>query len=159
MFVLFCNYDIKSVYCLRKSWIHTQDITIVMTMQPDICNKSQLSKKTRSTKNTCASRNIIYMGWCISTSNNTCTEYTALKHYFCRILGCPKTLNIVMFIVIMVYCWLESCTCVWPCSIYIMGLVFDWLVEQGGCEAMAKRNLEKVKLLYDLIDASKGFYQ
>jgi len=40
-----------------------------------------------------------------------------------------------------------------------MGLVFDWLVEQGGCEAMAKRNLEKVKLLYDLIDASKGFYQ
>ncbi|KAK2181029.1 hypothetical protein NP493_414g00033 [Ridgeia piscesae] len=43
-------------------------------------------------------------------------------------------------------------------SIYIMGLVFDWLVEQGGCEAMAKRNLEKVKLLYDLIDASKGFY-
>ena len=45
------------------------------------------------------------------------------------------------------------------CSIYIMGLVFDWLVEQGGCESMAKRNIEKVNLLYDLIDSSNNFYQ
>jgi len=43
-------------------------------------------------------------------------------------------------------------------SIYIMGLVFDWLKEQGGAETMAQRNFNKAKLVYDLVDASNGFY-
>lgn len=39
-------------------------------------------------------------------------------------------------------------------SIYIAGLVFDWLQVQGGLEAMAKINDAKAKLLYETIDQS-----
>jgi len=42
-------------------------------------------------------------------------------------------------------------------AIYIAGLVFKWLKKQGGLAAMEARNLEKSKLLYDTIDASR-FY-
>jgi phosphoserine aminotransferase len=42
-------------------------------------------------------------------------------------------------------------------SWYLSGLVFEWLLEQGGVEAMHKTNLEKAKLLYGYIDAS-DFY-
>jgi phosphoserine aminotransferase len=46
-----------------------------------------------------------------------------------------------------------------PCySIYIMGLVADWVKEQGGVEALGKRNREKAALLYDYIDSSKLYY-
>ena len=34
----------------------------------------------------------------------------------------------------------------------------DWLKEEGGLQKMYERNLEKAKLLYDVIDASNGFY-
>lgn len=40
---------------------------------------------------------------------------------------------------------------------YLSGLVFEWLLEQGGVDAMYKTNLEKSKLLYDYIDSS-DFY-
>ena len=40
---------------------------------------------------------------------------------------------------------------------YLAGLVFKWLKEQGGVEAMAKLNLAKSQLLYSCIDDS-GFY-
>ncbi len=40
---------------------------------------------------------------------------------------------------------------------YLSGLVFEWLLEQGGVEAIHKINLEKAKLLYGYIDAS-DFY-
>jgi phosphoserine aminotransferase len=42
-------------------------------------------------------------------------------------------------------------------SIYIAGLVFEWLLEQGGIAAIEKVNIAKAKLLYDCIDAS-DFY-
>ena len=42
-------------------------------------------------------------------------------------------------------------------SIYIAGLVFEWLQKQGGVKAIERRNIEKAALLYDCIDAS-GFY-
>lgn len=42
-------------------------------------------------------------------------------------------------------------------SWYLSGLVFEWLKEQGGVEAMAKRNFAKQELLYKAIDAS-DFY-
>jgi len=42
-------------------------------------------------------------------------------------------------------------------SWYISGLVFEWLVEQGGLEVMAERNERKARTLYDVIDAS-SFY-
>jgi len=39
-------------------------------------------------------------------------------------------------------------------SIYIAGLVFQWLKQQGGIAAMAQRNIAKAQLLYDFIDNS-----
>jgi len=45
-----------------------------------------------------------------------------------------------------------------PCySIYICGLVFEWVKKKGGVEAMQKINEEKAKLLYDYIDSSNLF--
>src|SRR6185436_17131748 len=42
-------------------------------------------------------------------------------------------------------------------SIYIAGLVFKWLKQQGGLAAMEKKNIEKAKLLYDFLDSSAFF--
>ena len=42
-------------------------------------------------------------------------------------------------------------------SIYIAGLVFEWLLAQGGVEAIEKVNIAKANLLYDAIDSS-DFY-
>jgi phosphoserine aminotransferase len=42
-------------------------------------------------------------------------------------------------------------------SIYIAGLVFEWLLAEGGLAAMEKRNVEKAALLYDYLDATQ-FY-
>jgi len=39
-------------------------------------------------------------------------------------------------------------------GIYLLGLVLDWLENLGGVTAIEKRNREKAKLLYDLIDDS-----
>ena len=44
-------------------------------------------------------------------------------------------------------------------GIYMAGLVFQWLKRNGGVAAMEKTNIAKAKLLYDAIDASKGFYR
>lgn len=45
-------------------------------------------------------------------------------------------------------------------AIYVVKLVTDWLLgEIGGLEKMAEINHHKAKLLYDVIDASDGFYQ
>ena len=40
---------------------------------------------------------------------------------------------------------------------YLSGLVFEWLLEQGGVAAMQALNLKKANLLYDYIDQSE-FY-
>ena len=42
-------------------------------------------------------------------------------------------------------------------TIYICGLVFKWLKEQGGLEGIGKRNHEKAALLYDFLDQSSLF--
>lgn len=42
--------------------------------------------------------------------------------------------------------------------IYIAGLVFEWLLEQGGVEAMGRINAQKAALLYGALDQS-DFYQ
>jgi phosphoserine aminotransferase len=44
-------------------------------------------------------------------------------------------------------------------AVYIAGLVFDWLREQGGVAAMAERNAVKAQRLYNAIDSSDGFYR
>jgi phosphoserine aminotransferase len=43
-------------------------------------------------------------------------------------------------------------------SIYIAGLVFDWLKRNGGIAAMERHNIEKARLLYEALDAD-DFYQ
>jgi phosphoserine aminotransferase len=43
-------------------------------------------------------------------------------------------------------------------AVYIAGLVFQWLKQQGGLAAMEKRNIAKAKLIYDYLDQSE-FYQ
>jgi len=45
-----------------------------------------------------------------------------------------------------------------PCwSIYMSGLMFDWVERQGGVEEMEKRNQKKAAILYDIIDKSNLF--
>lgn len=43
-------------------------------------------------------------------------------------------------------------------AVYLAGLVFQWLREQGGLAEIERRNIAKAKLLYDTLDAS-GFYR
>lgn len=43
-------------------------------------------------------------------------------------------------------------------SWYLAGLVFEWLLQQGGLPAIAQRNHDKARLLYDAIDTS-DFYR
>ncbi len=45
-----------------------------------------------------------------------------------------------------------------PCyTIYIAGLVYDWLLSIGGLEEMKRRNVKKASLLYDYLD-SQSYY-
>lgn len=44
-------------------------------------------------------------------------------------------------------------------AIYVAGLVFEWLRQQGGLAAMQKLNQHKAALLYGAIDGSGGFYR
>ncbi|MFZ2853874.1 MAG: 3-phosphoserine/phosphohydroxythreonine transaminase [Rhodocyclaceae bacterium] len=44
-------------------------------------------------------------------------------------------------------------------AIYVAGLVFQWLRQQGGLAAIERVNAEKAALLYACIDASQGFYR
>jgi phosphoserine aminotransferase len=43
-------------------------------------------------------------------------------------------------------------------GLYMAGLVFQWLKKNGGVAQMERTNIAKAKLLYDAIDASRGFY-
>ncbi|KAK9496764.1 hypothetical protein O3M35_013044 [Rhynocoris fuscipes] len=43
-------------------------------------------------------------------------------------------------------------------SVYVMGLVFEWIKENGGVKEMEKRALEKSSSVYSVIDNSNGFY-
>ena len=42
-------------------------------------------------------------------------------------------------------------------AMYVAGLVFKWLKQQGGLPAIEQQNVAKAKLLYDFLDAS-GFF-
>ena len=42
---------------------------------------------------------------------------------------------------------------------YLAGLVFKWMLAQGGVAEFARRSALKSKLVYDAIDASGGFYR
>jgi phosphoserine aminotransferase len=43
-------------------------------------------------------------------------------------------------------------------AVYVAGLVFQWLLENGGLAAAEKRNIAKAKLLYDFIDRSDFYF-
>jgi phosphoserine aminotransferase len=42
-------------------------------------------------------------------------------------------------------------------AMYVAGLVFKWIKQQGGLISLEKKNIEKAKLLYDFLDASSFF--
>jgi len=42
---------------------------------------------------------------------------------------------------------------------YLAGLVFKWMLAQGGVEEFARRNAEKARLVYGAIDGSGGYYR
>jgi phosphoserine aminotransferase len=42
---------------------------------------------------------------------------------------------------------------------YLAGLVFKWMLAEGGVEEFARRSAEKSRLLYSTIDGSSGFYR
>lgn len=43
-------------------------------------------------------------------------------------------------------------------SIYLMKLMLEWTVRQGGVGEMEKRSAQKAGMIYDILDASGGFY-
>ncbi|XP_067938538.1 phosphoserine aminotransferase-like [Watersipora subatra] len=46
-----------------------------------------------------------------------------------------------------------------PCySIYMCGLVFEWLASHGGVAAMGEKSDLKSSLLYEIVDSSRDFY-
>jgi phosphoserine aminotransferase len=42
---------------------------------------------------------------------------------------------------------------------YLAGLVFKWMLAEGGVREFARRNAEKARVVYDAIDGSGGFYR
>lgn len=44
-------------------------------------------------------------------------------------------------------------------GIYVMGLVFQWILAEGGLVALEARNAAKARLIYDVIDRHPGFYR
>ena len=42
---------------------------------------------------------------------------------------------------------------------YLAGLVFKWMLAEGGVAEFAKRNARKSALLYEVVDGSGGFYR
>jgi phosphoserine aminotransferase len=42
-------------------------------------------------------------------------------------------------------------------AMYVAGLVFKWIKQQGGLAALEQRNIEKAQLLYDYLDSSRFF--
>jgi phosphoserine aminotransferase len=42
-------------------------------------------------------------------------------------------------------------------AMYVAGLVFKWLKQQGGLAAIEQKNIRKAKLLYDFLDSSEFF--
>jgi len=42
-------------------------------------------------------------------------------------------------------------------TIYMTGLVLEWLKEQGGVEGIYQKNVEKAQILYDFLDQSEKF--
>jgi len=43
-------------------------------------------------------------------------------------------------------------------AVYMVSLVLNWIKSRGGLEAMEQYNVNKTKLIYDVIDESNGFY-
>ena len=43
-------------------------------------------------------------------------------------------------------------------AIYVAGETFKWVIKEGGVKELEKRNMEKAKMLYDILDNSK-FYK
>ncbi|PSN37290.1 putative phosphoserine aminotransferase [Blattella germanica] len=43
-------------------------------------------------------------------------------------------------------------------TVYVMGLVFQWIKQNGGVQEMERRAIQKSQLIYDVINSSNNFY-
>ncbi len=44
-------------------------------------------------------------------------------------------------------------------GIYLIGLIVQWLLKQGGLAVIEQRNIRKAKVIYDVLDRHEPFYQ
>jgi phosphoserine aminotransferase len=44
-------------------------------------------------------------------------------------------------------------------GVYLLGLVLKWIDDAGGLTAMAERNAQKARMIYEAIDNSAGYYR
>lgn len=44
-------------------------------------------------------------------------------------------------------------------AVYVLNLVLGWISDQGGLTAIERRNTEKARAVYDVIDRTEGFYR
>ena len=44
-------------------------------------------------------------------------------------------------------------------GVYVLGLVLQWIEKAGGLPAMAERNGQKARAVYEAIDGSGGYYR
>lgn len=64
----------------------------------------------------------------------------------------------MFFLVVVCFVFKSDQNVFFCCSIYIMGLVLEWIKNNGGAAAMDKLSLIKSRMIYDIIDKSNGFY-
>lgn len=116
----------------------------------------------------------------VDMSSNIMTRHINVNQFACVIAGAQKNLGpagVTMVIVREDMLGNEKTICpsIWnfkkqvemqsrlntpPCySIYITGLVFKWILKNGGIEAFHNGNIKKSDLLYETIKASGGFFK
>lgn len=44
-------------------------------------------------------------------------------------------------------------------AVYLLNLVLEWIQASGGLEALGERNQRKAEIIYEVLDASNGYYQ
>lgn len=116
----------------------------------------------------------------VDMSSNIMTRHIEIEKFACVIAGAQKNLGpagVTMVIVRedMIGREQSICPSIWsfkkqaamesrlntpPCySIYITGLVFKWILKNGGIEYFEQQNAKKAELLYETIECSKGFFK
>jgi len=116
----------------------------------------------------------------VDMSSNIMTRHVDVSKFACVIAGAQKNLGpagLTMVIVREDMLGREHsiCPAIWnfkkqvemdsrlntpPCyNIYMTGLVFKWILKNGGIETFHENNTKKSELLYETIETSGGFFK